>query len=1143
MVAPSIRRICSVVAAAALCLTGLSAYAGAAGASVGASVSAPVTAPAVRPTPQQQTDRSDGFPVVTTVGLVTGSRTDPSALAVVKQALTSAGVTRFVTADDSQPTPDAPIDVWVGGPSENAASAAALAALNIPGPAGLPKDGYVLGIGRDSSDHARVVLSGADGAGTFYAAQTLRQLIVPAAGRNWLAGVAVRDWPSTPLRGVIEGFYGPPWSQADRLSQFDFFAATKQNTYVYSPKDDPYLRAKWSQPYPADQLAVIAQLVDRATSDHVQFTYALSPGLSICYSSDSDEQALVQKFQSMWDIGVRAFAIPLDDISYTTWNCSADQAKWGTGGAAAGEAQAFLLNRVQHDFIDTHPGAARLEMVPTEYYNVSDSPYKTAIRNDLDSRIVVEWTGVGVVPATITAGQAQQAETVFGHDILVWDNYPVNDYTTNRLLLGPYTGRDAAMTHYVIGVTANPMIEAEPSKIAEFTSGDYLWNSGAFDSHASWLAAIRYLGHSAAPALKVFAENNYSSILNSQESPVLAPLVDGFWRAYDSSGSVAAAAQALGDYFDAMAAAPGQLADGMGDPAFIDEAKPWIDKLGLYGRAGRTAVDMLTAQRAGDGAAAWKDRMALQPLRKQLAAIAQQVAPGVMDPFLTRAVDASNGWLGVSGGVTPMTSMGTYDSDVPANMVDHDQSTYYWSNEAPSPGDYVGVDLGSAQPITGVDVTMSKATSPGDYIHQGVLEYSADGSSWTALTAVSNQAHVTVTAPAGTSARYVRLRATAAQLNWVVVDEFTVTTGSTVTVTGTPAAASGSTLQAAADGDVTTAYVAATGPVPGDRLQVAFAKTRPLDAVAVLQDPAAPAAGDVQVQDSTGDWHSVGALTGGYTQLRTSGATAAAVRIVWAGGTVTPKVYEIVPWYADTPPAVLSVTPPVIDAEAGGGAVSATVDLKADRIQDLSGTVTVTAPTGWTVQPASSSTTLYRGTEQSIQLSIQVPAGASANGYEIPIAFTASGQTASGTLTVNVHPRTSSTNLATSGAATASCVEGNGAYPQFDPKYAIDGDMTTRWSSCYDDGAWLQVQLPAPATIGKVVLYWEAAYGKDYTIQTSTDGSTWTTAATTTNGNGGTDLVYLDSTPTARYVRMQGVHRATQYGYSLWEFQIYPVTG
>ncbi|MBO0829753.1 MAG: discoidin domain-containing protein [Streptosporangiales bacterium] len=174
-------------------------------------------------------------------------------------------------------------------------------------------------------------------------------------------------------------------------------------------------------------------------------------------------------------------------------------------------------------------------------------------------------------------------------------------------------------------------------------------------------------------------------------------------------------------------------------------------------------------------------------------------------------------------------------------------------------------------------------------------------------------------------------------------------------------------------------------------------------------------------------------------------------------------------------------------------------------------------------------------------MTVAVPAGTTAKNYDLPVTFTAGGTTVRETLTVEVHPRTSATNLATSGTATASCVEGDGQYPQFDPKYAADGDLTTRWSSCGDDGAWLQVQLPQQATLGKVVLHWETAYGKAYDIETSPDGSTWTKAASVTDGDGGTDTVYLDGAPNARYVRMQGVERGTQYGFSLYEFQVYPV--
>ncbi|MEH0628032.1 beta-N-acetylglucosaminidase domain-containing protein [Streptomyces stelliscabiei] len=99
------------------------------------------------------------------------------------------------------------------------------------------------------------------------------------------------------------------------------------------PKDDPYLRERWRDAYPDARLDRLRELVDRAGADHVRFTYALSPGLSVCYSSADDITALVRKFASLYDIGVRSFAIPLDDISYTKWNCAADQEEFGSGAA------------------------------------------------------------------------------------------------------------------------------------------------------------------------------------------------------------------------------------------------------------------------------------------------------------------------------------------------------------------------------------------------------------------------------------------------------------------------------------------------------------------------------------------------------------------------------------------------------------------------------------------------------------------------------------------------------------------------------------------------------------------------------------------------------------------------------------------
>ncbi|WP_053846355.1 discoidin domain-containing protein [Streptomyces sp. NRRL B-24085] len=106
---------------------------------------------------------------------------------------------------------------------------------------------------------------------------------------------------------------------------------------------------------------------------------------------------------------------------------------------------------------------------------------------------------------------------------------------------------------------------------------------------------------------------------------------------------------------------------------------------------------------------------------------------------------------------------------------------------------------------------------------------------------------------------------------------------------------------------------------------------------------------------------------------------------------------------------------------------------------------------------------------------------------------------------------------------------------------AVDGDMGTRWSSAATDDQWIQVDLGATASINQVVLNWEAAYAADYKIQVSPDGGSWTDVRTVTGGDGGTDTLTVSGQ--GRYVRMQGVHRATPWGYSLWEFQVFGTPG
>ncbi|KOU68218.1 discoidin domain-containing protein [Streptomyces sp. IGB124] len=121
--------------------------------------------------------------------------------------------------------------------------------------------------------------------------------------------------------------------------------------------------------------------------------------------------------------------------------------------------------------------------------------------------------------------------------------------------------------------------------------------------------------------------------------------------------------------------------------------------------------------------------------------------------------------------------------------------------------------------------------------------------------------------------------------------------------------------------------------------------------------------------------------------------------------------------------------------------------------------------------------------------------------------------------------------------ATASSTEGVGT----PASAAVDGDNGTRWSSQFADPQWIQVDLGAAARLSQVVLRWETAHARAYRIELSTDGSNWTTAHSTTAGAGGVQT--LDITGTARHVRVYGTERATAWGYSLWEFQVYGATG
>src|SRR3954469_14213481 len=111
------------------------------------------------------------------------------------------------------------------------------------------------------------------------------------------------------ISGVIEGFYGQPWSRAERIQLFGWMRDGKLNTYLYAPKDDLKLRARWREPYTPDELNSLRELIGSAIAHGIEFVYALSPGLDVCYSAGSDADVVVSRFQQLIDIGAKSFAL------------------------------------------------------------------------------------------------------------------------------------------------------------------------------------------------------------------------------------------------------------------------------------------------------------------------------------------------------------------------------------------------------------------------------------------------------------------------------------------------------------------------------------------------------------------------------------------------------------------------------------------------------------------------------------------------------------------------------------------------------------------------------------------------------------------------------------------------------------------
>lgn len=452
----------------------------------------------------------------------------------------------------------------------------------------------------------------------------------PPAASKWI------DAGGSPfaVRGIIEGFYGAPWTQKKRLEAFDFMARVGMNTYVYAPKDDPYQRAQWRNRYPETELARFRTLLARAGQDGVDFVYSISPGLDIIYSGLADRQALDAKVDQLAGLGIHTIMLSLDDVPEKLG--LADTAVYHGNYALA---QAELANWLYTTRRARDP-AFVLWMTPSHYYGTKSDPYLATLGSKLNPAVPLAWTGPMVVSGHITSAQADAFAAIIKRKPLIWDNYPVNDYTyaidkKPRLILGPLRNRDAGLAEHVAGYLLNPMIQEAASQLPLYTAAAYLANPTGYDPDPAWQEATRRLarGDAAAGVLQEFGSYAQRSAFQSKEAPRLA----GALQAY-AKGSANGTAD-LSKQFDSMVSLPTRLAEAV-PPGFYEEVEPWANALHDKGQAGLLALQVEDARARGDAATV---RTLLPKLQQALANLkAQQskamIAGTLVEDFLAQVI-------------------------------------------------------------------------------------------------------------------------------------------------------------------------------------------------------------------------------------------------------------------------------------------------------------------------------------------------------------------------------------------------------------------------------------------------------------------------------------------------------------------------
>ena len=476
----------------------------------------------IRPVPQLQ-EQLQGSTVLTgQVTIVAGNGIDSYTLDRAKQVLTEHGITPVVARKAVKGKHTLYLGINASGDladREGKRIGLKREVFNTKG-----YDRHALTV-RQNGDVAELIILGETTDAVFCGLASLEQMLDQAKDGN-LTCVDIYDYANTQYRGVIEGYYGVPYSAEVTADLFRFMAKYKMNTYMYGAKSDPFHSQYWDKAYPktitAEQHEVgmltegmMRQLTDAAHKTKVNFIWAIHPGNAFTDKDQPDVlDRIMGKLRLMHDLGVRQFGVFVDDVGVPS-----DSATLALNAQRLTDLQQKIDQEWNGRKAQPADTVKPLHFVPQLYAyswvkreqgerffrSLSNTPGKVCIY--ITGRAV--WT----VP---NSEDPELVSSWLGRDVAWWWNYPCNDNDMDKLFpLDMYRNfddeahidRNATLDPNIKGVNtliSNPMQQGEVSKIALYSIADYAWNRAAFDNDASWMASLKAIfGKNAASAFRL----------------------------------------------------------------------------------------------------------------------------------------------------------------------------------------------------------------------------------------------------------------------------------------------------------------------------------------------------------------------------------------------------------------------------------------------------------------------------------------------------------------------------------------------------------------------------------------------------------------------------------------------------------------